>query len=131
MKKEFMFVLLLLFSIQLVVSQEKFEGIPIDDFPKYTYESILKRKGCKFDFFETEEDAVQYAKLLFQQDKHTDKQKDYDLAAYDEGEDWMICIYEKHSTENHGDVITDTLDGTEYIIIFKKKTGEIIRFERY
>ena len=131
MKKYSIILFLFLIPIQLVVSQEKFEGIPIGDHIQYTYDAILNRKGCKFDFFETEADALQYAKLLFRQDKHTDKSKAYDFDAYDKGENWMICIYEKRGTENYGDVIIDILDGKEYIIIFKKKTGEVIRFERY
>lgn len=132
MRKNIVLCLFFFLSIQFFFSEEKSERIEIKDFDRYRYESILNRKGCKFDFFETQDDAVQYAKLLFQLDKNTDKKKDYDFYAYDAGENWMIYIFEESKEINSEEIIYDKFDGiNEYIIIFKKGTGEVLRFERY
>lgn len=132
MRKNIVLCLFFFLSIQFFFSEEKSERIEIKDFDRYRYESILNRKGCKFDFFETQEDAVQYAKLLFQLDKNTDKKKDYDFYAYDVDDNWMICIFEKAEETGGKNIIVDKFsDENEYIIIFKKGTGEVLRFERY
>ena len=65
-------------------------------------------------------------------DKNTDKKKDYKYSAYDAGENWMIYIFEESKEINSEEIIYDKFDGiNEYIIIFKKGTGEVLRFERY
>lgn len=132
MKKSIIFFVFFLISIHFIISQDNSDRKEIADFARYKYESILNRKGCKFDFFETQEDAVQYAKLLFQLDKNTDKKKDYDFYAYDVDDNWMICIFEKTEETGEKNIIVDKFsDENEYIIIFKKGTGEVLRFERY
>lgn len=132
MRKNIVLCLFFFLSIQFFFSEKKSDRIEIKDFDRYRYESILNRKGCKFDFFETQEDAVQYAKLLFQLDKNTDKKKDYKYSAYDAGENWMIYIFEKAEETGEKKIIVDKFsDENEYIIIFKKGTGEVLRFERY
>lgn len=133
MKKNMLFFFLFVFfATKVIVSQEISDKKKIDDFDRYRYELILNRKACNFDFFEEEKNAIAYANFLFNQDKYTDKEKKYDYRAYDAGEDWMIYIIEKKTQENEGDYYIDTLDGlNEYIVIFRKKTGEVIRFERY
>ncbi len=132
MRKNIVLCLIFFLSIQFIFSEEKSDRIEIKDVDRYRYESILNRKGCKFDFFETQEDAVQYAKLLFQLDKNTDKKKDYDFYAYDVDDNWMICIFVKAEETGEKNIIVDKFsDENEYIIIFKKGTGEVLRFERY
>lgn len=47
-------------------------------------------------------------------------------------DNWMICISEKAEETGEKNIIVDKFsDENEYIIIFKKGTGEVLRFERY
>ena len=94
MKKSIIFFVFFLISFNFIISQDNSDRKEIADFARYKYESILNRKVCNFDFFETQEAAIQYGKFLFHQDKYTDKTKDYDFYAYDADENWMICIIE-------------------------------------
>ena len=127
-----MICIVFLSNFFLCYAENVSDRIIIEDFDKFRYERILEREGCKFNFFDTKDTALEYAKFLFKMDKYTDKSKEYSFSAYDAGVNWMIYISEKVSPVPASNEIIDSLDGkNEYIFIFKKGKGEILRLEIY